>query len=203
MKLNYQIVASGSKGNCVIIENFMIDCGVPFKQIKNYLYDIDYLLITHIHSDHIKIKTFEKIKQLFPNIKTIGNYEVACHVDIDIICNSNYIIKDIPIEIIPFECIHDVLTYGYIWTMKKKRIIYATDTNNLNNVPENEKFDYFFIESNHDEDKIKLVVSKKGYDPKLSAMRHLSTQKAKAFYYLRRKNSKSKLIELHKSERFY
>ncbi|MBS4750993.1 MBL fold metallo-hydrolase [Carnobacteriaceae bacterium zg-ZUI78] len=203
MKLNYEIIASGSKGNCVVIENIMIDCGVSFNRIKEQLYNVDYLLLTHIHSDHINVSTLKKIKKLFPNILMIGNYEVANYVDIDIIANSGYHVKNVPIDFLPFECVHDVLTYGYMWTMKKKRIIYATDTNNLNNVPNDEKFDYFFIESNYDEDKIKLAQAKKGYDPKMSAIRHLSTQKAKAFYYLRRKNKQSKLIELHKSERFY
>ena len=29
----------------------MVDCGVPFKDIQDHLYDVKYLLITHSHSD--------------------------------------------------------------------------------------------------------------------------------------------------------
>lgn len=203
MTLKYDVIATGSKGNCVVIENVMIDCGIPFKNLKEYLYDIDYLIITHIHSDHLNRSTVKKIKEMFPNIKIIANYEVASLVDVDVISNAGYQVKDIDIDVEPFECIHDVLTYGYMLKLNDYDIIYATDTNNMGNVPEDRKFDYIFLESNHDENKIKLAKATKGYDPKKSALRHLSTQKAKTFYFMRRKNKDSKFIELHMSERFY
>lgn len=203
-KLHYRVLYSGSTGNCVIIENMMFDCGVPFKAIKSSLYYIDYLIITHTHSDHLKESTLNQIRKYFPNIKVIGNYEVAQTVPVDVIANSEYVVKGMEsYNLIPFECEHDVLTYGYTFDIKGKRVIYATDTNNLDAISKDDKFDYLFIESNHDEEKIKLAKSTKGYDPKISAIRHLSTQKSKAFYYLHRKSKDSEWIELHKSKRFY
>ena len=69
------------------------------------------------------------------------------------------------------------------------------------------KFDYFFIESNHDERKIEMIregsYSKYGYDAYGGAKRHLSTQQCKAFFYMKRRNKQAELIELHKSSRFY
>ena len=107
-------------------------------------------------------------------------------------------------EVFPFECVHDVITTGYVFKISDNTIIYATDTSTLENAPDI-KYDYFFIESNHDEKKIELIMNDKSYkyDVFQNAKRHLSTQKAKAFYYTHRKDKDSKFIELHKSERFY
>ncbi|MBF0714516.1 hypothetical protein HZY83_07485 [Gemella sp. GH3] len=202
--INYTIISSGSKGNCVIIENVMIDCGVPFKKIKECLYNINYLLITHIHSDHLNKSCVKQIRKLFPNIKIIGNYEVAQEIDVDVIANAGYDVNTKDYTFFPFECVHDVLCYGYIWNVNGFRIIYATDTNNLDILHNNGiKYDYIFIESNYDEVKIKNAKRTKGYDPKLSALRHMSKQKATEFYYVNRRDNNSKFIELHKSERFY
>ena len=35
--MNYNILASGSTGNCTIVDNFIaIDMGIPFRQLKPY-----------------------------------------------------------------------------------------------------------------------------------------------------------------------
>ncbi|HFI0463794.1 TPA: MBL fold metallo-hydrolase [Streptococcus suis] len=196
-------MGSGSKGNAVLIENVLIDCGIPFKKLKPYLYDVDYLLITHIHSDHLNVGCVKQIRKMFPHIKILGNWQVGQVIELDTIINAGYLFKDGLLEVIPFECFHDVLTYGFVWKVDNEVILYATDTNNLENATDLGPFDYLFIESNHDEKKIALAKPTKGYDPKVSALRHMSTQKAKAFYYGHRRDSNSKLIELHKSERFY
>jgi ribonuclease BN (tRNA processing enzyme) len=202
--MNYKILSTGSKGNCIVINDVMVDCGLPFNKIKDYLYDIKYLLITHVHGDHLKLKTITKIKALFPRIMIIGNFEVYDVFNCDVIANSGFDITTNDYIFTPFECIHDVLTYGYTWNFKGNEIIYATDTSTLENAP-NKKYDYFFLESNHDEQKLEEVRNEyKGtYNPYLSGKRHLSTQQAKTFYYLHRKSLDSKLIELHQSTRFY
>ncbi|MCX86356.1 MBL fold metallo-hydrolase, partial [Listeria monocytogenes] len=124
--IEWKIISSGSKGNCVIVNDVMIDCGVPFKRIKEHLYDIDYLLLTHIHSDHINSSTLENIRKLFPKITIIGNYQIAQLYDIDIIGNSDFKITLPSFEVTPFECFHDVITQGYTWRVDGENIIYAT-----------------------------------------------------------------------------
>lgn len=203
--IEWEIISSGSKGNCVIINDVMIDCGVAFKKIKDKLYDIKFLLLTHIHSDHIKANTLDNIRKLFPKIQIIGNYQIAQLYDVDYIGNANFDIRTTDYVFTPFDCVHDVVTQGFTWKMENKQIIYATDTSSLDNAP-TIKYDYLFLESNHDEKKLEQVrnkVSQYGYDPYAGGMRHLSTQKCKTFYYLNRRNKDSPLIELHKSERFY
>ncbi|MFT4528672.1 hypothetical protein [Staphylococcus haemolyticus] len=201
----YEIISTGSKGNSVIINDIMVDCGVAFKRLKEYLYDIKYLLLTHIHSDHIKPTTLKRIKKEFPHIKVIGNYEIAQLYDVDHIINAGFPMDIDNYTFEAFECVHDVVTYGYTWAFNDNEIIYATDTNSLENAPER-KYDYLFLESNHDVEKLELARGKRskyGYDPYISGLRHLSTKDCKTFYYLNRRNKESKLIELHMSERFY
>ena len=205
-ELKYEIIKSGSQGNCVIVKDMMFDCGIPFSTIRQKLYKVRYLLITHTHSDHLNANTFHKIIKEFPRIKTIGNWHVSYQVPLNQIIGSETVLefKDRTIE--AFECVHDVPTTGFVVRLKDHNLIYATDTNSLEHAPDI-KYDYFFIESNHDEKIIEAIrsTSRKvyGYDAWKGAMRHLSTQKSKAFYYTHRKDKESQWIELHKSERFY
>lgn len=49
--MEYEILSTGSKGNAVVLnKSILIDCGVPFKTIEPYLYDLKAVLLTHIHS---------------------------------------------------------------------------------------------------------------------------------------------------------
>jgi ribonuclease BN (tRNA processing enzyme) len=202
--LKYKILSSGSHGNCVIINDVMVDCGIPYKKMRNDLYDIRYLIITHIHSDHMKLDTLLQIMRNFPRIQVIGNYEVHQAAMVNHIANAGHKIETEDYIFTPFECFHDVLTYGYTWEYEGNRIIYCTDTSSMDNAPD-DQYDYFFLESNHDESKLEQARSqKKGrYDPYMSGKRHLSTQAAKTFFYMHRRSKDSEFIELHKSSRFY
>lgn len=205
-KLHYEIIASGSSGNCVIIGDMMFDCGVAYNKIRKYLYNIKYVIITHVHCDHLNLTTLEKIRKEFPRIEFIANYDVGQRTFIHHLVGDETILalKDRVIK--SFPCIHDVPTHGFVINMRDLNIIYVTDTSNLDHAPSG-KYDYLFIESNHCENKIAAIQNnaeqKYGYDAWENAMRHLSTQKSKAFYYINRKNENSKWIELHKSSRFY
>lgn len=204
--LNYKVISTGSKGNCITINNVMVDCGVPFKSIKNDLYDVDTLLLTHIHSDHIKPSTLKNIVMMFPHIRIFGNYEVVQTFDeypIQVVNETNPFVATDGTVVMPFLCPHDVVCYGYVWNTDGKRVIYATDTTTMEHAPEG-KFDYFFIESNHDENIIAQLDPKDYmYNVIAGAQRHLSTQQAKTFYYVNRRSNESNLIELHMSSRFY
>lgn len=204
--MNYEIIATGSKGNSVIIEDIMIDCGVPFQKIKDKLYDVRVLLLTHIHSDHVNPRTLSSINRLFPHIEIFGNYEVCQQFpDNDIrIINAGYEFKAGHYDMMPFECLHDVLTYGFTWRIGEKLVLYATDTCSMEFAPV-DKYDAIFIESNHDEKKLEMAMNnvKGGYNPYVSGKRHLSTQMARQFYYVNRKDRDALFVELHQSGRFY
>lgn len=210
--LNYEIIKSGSSGNCVVIENIMIDIGVPYTTIREYLFDVDYLLITHIHSDHLKESTYKRIREMFPNIITISNWQVAQKLkgDVDYVINWQEFEEFENLRIEAFEAIHDVVNNGYVIKISKDNeeynVIYCTDSSNYSNAPTDDKYDYLFLESNHDEQVINAIKNPKkqyGYNVKVNASRHCSEQRAKAFYYTNRRDEESEFIELHKSERFY
>lgn len=47
----YEILSTGSKGNCIIVNNnILLDCGIPYKNVKQYLKDIKIIFISHRHS---------------------------------------------------------------------------------------------------------------------------------------------------------
>lgn len=189
----------------MLIGNVMVDCGLPYSRIKEYLYDVDVLLITHRHTDHIKATTYKRIRKEFPSIKVVANYEVAYLFDVDIIINAGNPVSVGGHLFTAFEGEHDVLCYGYVWDDKDKILIYATDMHDYSTAPEL-AYDMFFLECNHDEHKLKAVKNarkKYGYDVYSAGQRHCSTQRAYGFYYAHRSSKDAPMIELHQSERFY
>lgn len=203
--LDYNIIATGSTGNAVRIENMMFDCGIPFKDMKEELYKVDSLFITHSHSDHVKEATLKSIHKEFPRITVYGNANVAYQFDVDVVVGTAKVKLKKNRVVIPFDGIHDVPVTGYIVQMKGINILYMTDTAKVE-LPEDIPLDYVFLESNYDETKLRQMAKqyqRKGYNPMESSLRHLSTQKCKEFYYVHRRDKDSKLIELHQSHRFY
>ena len=205
--VDYKILASGSSGNAVRIENLMVDCGIGFKDMKEELYKCKYLFITHIHKDHLKPSTIKRIKKEFPRIKILANYEVAQELSKMNIC-LNYIISGKALQLgkmifTPFEVPHDVVCHGFTLRIGNIDVIYVTDSAG-NKTWKKGKYDYLFIESNHDENKLRVACKGKYADLTFNnSKRHTSTQESKAFYYMNRKDKDSKWIELHKSKRFY
>lgn len=199
------MIATGSTGNAVRIRDIMIDCGIPFKKMKEDLYKVDTLLLTHAHSDHIKQPTYKAIREQFPRIKVYANAHVAYQYDVDIVIGTAEIKLPKHRIIIPMEGVHDVpVSYFYI-IMDGLNIVYATDTHRVEN-PRDLPLDYIFLESNYDEKKLKELAKqykRRGYDPAKSSIRHLSTQQCKEFYFVNRRGPESPLIELHQSHRFY
>lgn len=48
--MEYVVIKTGSKGNAVVLKNkVLIDCGVPYKDIKPYIKNLELVLLTHIH----------------------------------------------------------------------------------------------------------------------------------------------------------
>lgn len=189
----------------------MFDCGISYKRLEDDLNKTKYLFLTHTHTDHIKKATLSKIKKNYPEITIFGNSEVVAQypdlVDVRVSNGVDFMAGNR--KITPFRGVHDVMVTGYVFTMKGNRCIYCTDSANFDNAPD-EKYDYFFIESNYDVKKIRAIEKsrgggywKYGYDVVGSAKRHCSKQKSKGFYFSHRRNKDSKYIELHQSARFY
>lgn len=154
-KMKYSLLASGSKGNCCIIENadtkIVIDCGTTKKyltqrmnEIDVSIHDLDALLITHTHGDHIS-----QIK-MFKSLLTYGESDLDAEHQIRITANQHFNISSMHIQSIRLS--HDSACLGYILEDADSKLVYVTDTGYLK-----EEYygclsnaDYYIFESNHD-----------------------------------------------------
>lgn len=153
--LNYEIIATGSTGNSVLIEDYLFDIGVPFEKIRHILKNVKYIFITHVHTDHLKVDTYRLISKNFPKIKFFGNIEVEEKIKHLSLKNFTLIKKNQTINfkngniLNVFEVPHDVLTFGFRFTKNSLKIIYTTDCGSLEHITA-KNYDYGFIECNHD-----------------------------------------------------
>lgn len=166
-KMKIKAVRSGSKGNSTLLftnnTKILIDAGVSYLTIKQSLEatgispkDLDGVLITHNHSDHIKgLQTLIKktnIKVYIPK-KMESDLKDVVPLENFVFVDNEFDLGDLHIDLIRTS--HDV-TYsvGYIITDGKKSVFYATDTGYINRkyFKQMENQDLYFIESNHDEE---------------------------------------------------
>lgn len=141
----------------MIIENIvLIDCGVSFKQLKDYYKDLQIVLLTHIHGDHFKKSTIKKLAFERPTLRfACGEWLVAdlveCGVDksnIDVLeIDKQYDYGAFSVQAI--ELYHDVPNCGYKIDINDKRMIYATDTSSLNHI-EAKNYDLYLVEANYE-----------------------------------------------------
>ena len=149
------MLCSGSTGNCCVIEDkntkLMIDCGgtkghlmSSLDSIKVTINDLDALLLTHGHTDHIS-----QIKH-FKGIKTFGTFVCANHNVSLIGTHDTFNINDLTITSLPLS--HDFpKTIGYK-IEGSSTLVYITDTGYVNEKLFNEIHnpDYIVLECNHD-----------------------------------------------------
>lgn len=165
---NFRIIvaASGSKGNCIVIEspagNVMIDAGIPrtelrrrLKSVGATLHEPDVMVITHSHADHAAYAEEFHPKRKLPEGIAVSRFPVP----------------------------HDVECWGYAVTCGGKKIVIATD---LGHVPEDLRAhaldaNVIMIESNYD--RAMLNVSGRPEEVKAriaSKSGHLSNEQAAA-----------------------
>lgn len=104
----------------------------------------------------------------------------------------------------PVAVYHDVETFGYRIDLDGIKIFYATDTATLEGI-EAKEYDYYFIESNYDEEVLKRVSLRNQEEGKFDDGQrvidtHLSVQQCQEFY-IKNKKEGSSLVTLHHSSR--
>ena len=156
------VLSSGSKGNTTYIESdnakILIDVGNSAKYVKEKLEDmganpsdINAILITHTHVDHIKgLRVFAK-KYNIPVYITDIMLKSLDFLDNYVILSDEFDINDIHITAIKTS--HDAPdSRRYIVTSGEKSIVYITDTGYINrkyfDVLKNRNI--YIMESNHD-----------------------------------------------------
>jgi len=199
------IIASSSKGNCVIYrETVMVDCGVPFKMVKDHISKLEVLIISHEHGDHINVATINSIKAVKPYVVVCYNetlLDKLKHLKNSIVIKSGYVYDLDIIDLMPISLYHDVPQLGFrIFFYDGVKIFHATDTKHLKGI-EAKGYDYYCVESNYDESTIEYMVKVKKdlglYSHEIGKVNsHLSEQQCVDFFENNKKSS-SKLIRLH------
>lgn len=210
----YNIIASGSSGNALILENgILLDCGVAFKKIEPYLNQIKLIFISHEHGDHMNLSTILKIHRLRPTIRfAVGYWLKDKLVDVGVSENSIDVLEQAKVYDYKFFKVmvdilfHDVKNFAIrIFDIpSKSRILYAVDTTKIDHIKAKD-YDLYLIEANYDESLLErniwddLEVGKWSYCIRVKDT-HLSIQQAKKF--IKSSASKhSKYEFLHASKR--
>lgn len=207
--MKYNIISTGSKGNAVVINDcILIDCGVPYKSIEPYIQSLKLVLLTHIHGDHFRVSTIRKLAKMRPTLRFgCGEWLIksllSCCISpdrIDIysldLCNKYSDTLSITAVYLP----HNVPNCGYKIFIDEEKLLYATDTNNLNGITAPD-YDLYMIEANYEDEEIQERIQAKKENGQYAyeyevLKNHLSKQKCDDFI-AENAGIKSRFIYMH------
>lgn len=214
--LKFCSLYSGSSGNCLYVSSngtkILIDCGTSCKKIceglasiNSSIEDIDAILVTHEHSDHIQSLGMVSKKfniPVYANLETWNamesQKEKLSFENINIFENNKeFLLNDLTIH--PFSTPHDAANpCGFNIHNGKKKLSIATDLGHMNNdiFKQLEDSSFILLESNYDPEILK--VSKYPFQLKqriAGKYGHLSNETAgKTISALMRKNLKQVVL---------
>lgn len=206
-----KVINSGSEGNAVIYNNaIMVDCGVSLKALEAVKRSLKIVLLTHKHSDHLKIRTLQRLQAERPTLRVAcGDFlleELPCIKNIDVL-QVGKIYDYGAFKVSPVKLYHDVPNFGWrIFLPNGQKIFHATDTVHLEGITA-KGYDLYAIEHNYCEEYIQQAIEEARANGEYTHAygninTHLSIQQARAFIEANRKES-SEVLELHKSRSFY
>jgi phosphoribosyl 1,2-cyclic phosphodiesterase len=182
--MKYTIFCSGSKGNCTLIETattrVLIDCGHTkrhligaFTQANIEMEQIDAVLLTHDHIDHVSQLKLFKTNPVYSPVDLYERPDAVKAV-------PGQIFKIGDLTVTPVGLSHDAsMTVGYVLSDADERLVYITDTGYVRETdfPTLRNAHHYIFESNHDVEL--LMATNRPYPIKsriLSANGHLSNQ---------------------------
>ena len=210
----YKIIRTGSKGNALYFEldglKLMIDCGVPWKDIRDL--PLDAVLLTHAHGDHFNPSTvgkliFERPRCFFftpePMVADmsamLGMSGWGRLVQVNPARHQVHFMGDhLSVESFPLR--HDVPNTGWMISDDKESMVYATDTADMAGLAF-KNLDYYFLEANYDEEEIEESIKEKKaageycYEERVKNT-HLSRQQADR-WLADNAGDNSKIIYMH------
>ena len=189
----YDILKTGSSGNCTIInKEIAIDIGVPMNMImgSGYINTLKLVLLTHLHSDHFKKSTANRLHKIRPGLRFVccswmvqplQDAGVGKNV-IDVCALGLCFLYRNFIKIKPERIPHNVDNCcWHIW-YGNDSLFYATDCSSLSMIKA-ENYRTYMIEANHSRAEIEARIAAKhaagefAYEE--AAMRnHLSEEQA-------------------------
>ena len=159
------VLASGSKGNVTYVEannkKILLDAGKNYKYIKDRLKeinvdikDINYILISHNHTDHISaLKSLVAKTKATIIISMQLLYEIDDLKDYDNILTIDNELEVDDLLITSIHSSHDAIdSRNFIIDDGENKLAYVTDTGYVNNKYFNllKNLDIYLFESNHD-----------------------------------------------------
>lgn len=223
--MSFDIHYTGSKGNCASIYydnlGFLIDIGKPYKYIEPYLFNKQFILITHKHQDHLIYTTYKKIRENFPHIKILANSTVNNELikrklsEVDVIFADDFQVQIGDIKITSLQNYHGINeeyteTHGFVFETPTQNLLFATDLSTLVDyesylLTNNLKLDIILLEANYDPQVIEFSEYTKlhtGFDTYSNgSYRHLSTVDRQLF--IEKFSNESTIdVELHMSARY-
>lgn len=206
--MKYNIISTGSMGNAVVINDFiLIDCGVPFKALKDVYKGLKLVLLTHIHGDHFNETTIRQLSKERPTLyfgccEWLINPLIECGIKKSKIfpfkCGQIYDLGACKVS--PVKLYHDVPNCGYRLYIGNEKALYVTDSGTIEGITAPD-YDLYMIEANYRTDEITERISEKesageySYEKNV-LYRHLSKEQADDFL-LNNMGNKSKFIYLH------
>lgn len=206
--IDFDVISTGSKGNAVVINKaILIDCGVPFRALKDVYRGLQLVLLTHIHGDHFNRRTIKKLAQERPALR-FGCCDWLAGDLLDSVEPKNidvytpggcFVYRDF-CTIKPEKTIHNVENCAYHIWRGKESLFYVTDTNSLNGI-EVKGYDLYMIEANYTEAEIVERIRRKQdageYCHEWDVLQnHLSKEKADDWLY-RNMGPNSRYVYLH------
>lgn len=157
--MNYEMIGSSSKGNCIIVEEFlMLDCGVAYSKIKKYLPKVKMIYVSHIHKDHLLPSTIKKIAYNYPNIRYITSSTEVVEKLVELTSKKNiWYLKPATwynlgmVKVATEMLYHDKFNYSLKWEYHNKLGFYAVDTSRIDHI-EAKNYDMYFIEANYQDE---------------------------------------------------
>lgn len=211
--IEHKIISTGSKGNAVVInKTILIDCGVPFKALKDVYKDLQLVLLTHIHGDHFNRATIKRLARERPTLRFGCGEWMAGDVYILDITPSNIDVYEMDesypysrAELIvkPFSLVHNVLNCGYKLRIGLENMLYATDTNTLDHIKATD-YSLYLVEANYSEAEITERIRRKQESEEYChewdvLNNHLSKEKADNWLYSNM-GPNSQYVYLHEHE---
>lgn len=195
------VLGSGSQGNVSVIEcdetAILVDIGLSFNKVEERLElcninseKIAGILITHEHIDHIKgLNKWSTIYRVpimcNENTKTVLESKIGSDHNW-LVFENEVSFKFLSFTIRPFSVSHDASDpVGYVVSYKDKSIGFLTDSGQVNKniVKTMKKLDGLFLESNYDDDLLKIDKLRPKFIKKRIRSRkgHLSNKQARSF----------------------
>ncbi len=192
-------LASGSKGNAYLVKTkettLLVDCGLSAKSLQARLSflgislsEIDAILITHEHKDHIQgLKVLGKTAvPVFTNKETAKGIYSALYIKPKLkifSTHEEFLFRDI--TVFPFSVQHDTLDpVGVVLQVEGKKIGICTDLGTSSSFLETKlsSLSLLVIEANHDVRKVQEAKRPLVYKRRvLSNIGHLSNEQCALF----------------------